>query len=113
MNEHITARKMTELDWAVLASFVGIFTLVPFGYLLPKTAFSILKAAYAAIFCALVLVWMKDGGARSPLWKWLPPFLPSGLLLRSSSARWAFVWFFVLGVMAGVIAMFRAEILPR
>ncbi len=59
-----------------------------------------------AVFgCVLMLSWMSVAdGARSRLWRWLPPFWPWGYFLTGAVARWGLVLLLVAGTIMGIIS---------
>ena len=101
-------RPMRTMDWLIV-------TLVVFAGGLPllmATASAdrrqtLLTAAtgLAAAGCVLMLSWMWFAdGARSRVWRWLPPFWPWGRYLTGTGSRWSFVVLLILGTVLGILS---------
>jgi hypothetical protein len=98
------ARKLTLIDWLVLADIVAsVLLCIGSAATGSPPSATVVHIAYAlaAPSCVLLLVWMWRGGAESPLWNWLPPFWPWGRSVQSSAGRWLVVLAMVAGTAIG------------
>ncbi len=96
MSDHAAEyRPMRTIDWLIVGLIV-LASVLPF---LMASASSdhrqTLKTAgtgLAVAGCVLMFSWMWFAdGARSRLWRWLPPFWPWGRLLTGAASRWCLV----------------------
>ena len=99
------SRAHTPLDWAVVVTVTVPIVWITSSALRDapvdmKAVFPI-AAPFSMLACALVVVWMVKGGAKSQLWHWLPPFWPWGRAVTSPSGRWLVVLAMVGGSVAG------------
>jgi hypothetical protein len=97
-------KRLTPLDVSVLAMTLLAFVLIFVAGLLSASAARASAIAFAGTYCVLLLVWMGRGGWTSPLWSWLPPFFPWGLIAKSKGLRWAVVAALVGGTTVGLVA---------
>jgi hypothetical protein len=103
MNKPDRAAKAAPLmDWAVVVSMslvlIHALTLLVIGVRARawlERHFTLL-AIWAVANCAVLLTWMLGGGAKSVLWRWLPPFcmFPDVKWLR---------WVVVVAVVSGTV----------
>ena len=77
--------------WVVSTWFIG-------NYFNEKIIF-----AYSFVSEIFIVIWMLNGGAKSVLWNWLPPFWPWGDILKSEKSRWFLIIFMILGTVTGFI----------
>jgi hypothetical protein len=89
-------RELTTIDRWLVAGILGclIWPAFPSWMGLSPHAELLWIAPYIIALCTLMVAWMKKGGAKSQLWKWMPPLMPWGWILKADTSRWAFVVIF-------------------
>jgi hypothetical protein len=97
-------KRLTPLDVAVLGLTLLAIALIFVVARLSESAATLSAVSFAVTYCVLLLVWMVRGGWTSPLWSWLPPFFPWGLIAKSKGLRWAVVVALVAGTTVGLVA---------
>jgi hypothetical protein len=99
---------MRMMDWLIVA-------LVVFAVVLPflmtsasadrRLTLEIAATWLAVTGCVLMFSWMWFAdGARSRVWRWLPPFWPWGRLLTGTASRWCLVVLLILGTLLGILS---------
>ena len=103
----IPTRRLTFLDWLVLAELVLIVCVTATHSGPVSLKFFKVLVPLCILTWATLAAWMFRDGSSSALWNWLPPFWPWGRLLTSPRARWGFVLVMIAGGILGAIATAR------
>jgi hypothetical protein len=97
----------TALDRTIIGLALALIAWIFVGpYMVENTVVQGRVAiAFGALYCSLLVARMLGGGARSPIWNWLPPLWPWGRLVSSPTGRWIVVLALVAGTIAGIVSL--------